>query len=52
MYKDYSFEYNGETITVDLSALKEKEFDSSSLKNKNEFSFTLPHSSNEITFSK
>jgi len=48
--KDYSFEYNGETITVDLSALKEKEFDSSSLKNKNEFSFTLPHSGNEITF--
>ena len=48
--KDYSFDYNGETITVDLSALKEKEFNSSSLKNKNEFSFTLPHSGNEITF--
>jgi hypothetical protein len=48
--KDYSFEYNGETITVDLSALKEKEFDTSTIKNKNEFSFTLPHSGNEVTF--
>jgi hypothetical protein len=48
--KDYSFDFNGETITVDLSELKEKEFDSSLIQNKNEFSFKLPHSGNEITF--
>jgi len=48
--KDYSFEFNGETVTVDLSLLKEKEFDTSLIQSKNEFSFTLPHSGNEITF--
>ena len=48
--KDYSFEFNGESITVDLSLLKEKEFDGSLTQSKNEFSFTLPHSGNEITF--
>jgi hypothetical protein len=48
--KDYSFEFNGENITVDLSSLKEKDFDPSLIQNKNEFSFTLPHSGNEITY--
>jgi hypothetical protein len=48
--KDYSFEFNGEQVTVDLSTLKEKEFDPSVINSKNEFSFTLPHSGNNITF--
>lgn len=56
--KDYEFNYkdpnSGEIIkaTVDLSTLKDKELDFiiSNAKGKNEFSFTLPHSKNEITF--
>lgn len=47
--KDYSFEYNGEEHTVDLSTIDNKPFD---LKNKgiNEFDFTLPSTSVNITY--
>jgi hypothetical protein len=48
--KDYTFEFNGETVTVDLSLLKEKESTLAIVSNKNEFPFTLPHSGNDITF--
>lgn len=55
--KDYSFSYidsNGENAqgNVDLSELEDKVLDPSDLKEPgvNEFSFTLPHSENEITF--
>ena len=48
--KDYTFEFNGETVTVDLSLLKEKESTLAIVNNKNEFPFTLPHSGNNITF--
>ena len=48
--KDYTFEFNGETVTVDLSLLKEKESTLAIVGNKNEFPFTLPHSGNNITF--
>lgn len=54
--KDYTFEYinpatgEKETVTSDLQTLKYKELDWSKFANKNEFSFTLPHSKNEVTF--
>ena len=56
--KDYSFRYNfpssdiEETVTVDLSSLKEKEFDISLVKEsrKNEFTFEFPTTGNIITF--
>jgi hypothetical protein len=54
--KDYSFKYtnpNGQEAetTVDLSKLEDKVVDESLFKRgSNEFSFTLPHSSNNITF--
>jgi hypothetical protein len=56
--KDYSFRYNfpssdvEETVTVDLSSLKEKEFDISLVKEsrKNEFTFEFPTTGNVITF--
>lgn len=55
--KDYSFKYidnNGLDAegNVDLSELEDKYLDPSHLSNEgiNEFSFTLPHSGNEITF--
>jgi hypothetical protein len=48
---EYTFEYNGETHTVDLTQvenkpLKEELFSS----NVNEFVFVLPHSKNTVTF--
>ena len=46
--KEYNFTLKGEEITVDLSILENKEFDIAS--GTNEFSFTLPHSGNEITY--
>jgi len=52
----YSFEYFDnesevkETITVDLQTLKNKPVNYSLFKNKNEFSFKLPHSKNTVTF--
>ena len=56
--KDYSFRYTfsssdaEETVTVDLSSLKEKEFDVSLIKEnrKNEFTFEFPSTGNVITF--
>lgn len=46
--KDYKFTLKGEEHTVDLSTLENKEFDITP--GTNEFSFTLPHSGNEITY--
>ena len=49
--KDYEVEYKGEKITVDLSALENKETDYSLLEGrKNEFAFKLPHTDNTLTF--
>ena len=49
--KDYEIEYKGETITVDLSALENKELDESKYtQGSNEFTFQLPHTSNVVTF--
>ena len=50
--KDYTFTYDGETVTVDLSELEQRFINEEVLieKNTNQFSFTLPHSKIEITF--
>jgi hypothetical protein len=56
--KDYSFKYTfpssdtEEIVNVDLSSLKEKEFDVSLIKEprKNEFTFEFPTTGNVITF--
>jgi hypothetical protein len=54
--KDYTFKYRNqntgedEEITTDLQNLKYKEVDWSKFENKNEFSFVLPYSKNELTF--
>jgi hypothetical protein len=49
--KDYTFDYNGETHTVDLSTLENKPLHPEVESRKvNEFEFTLPHSSNRVTF--
>jgi hypothetical protein len=54
--KDYSFTYKNpnteeeEKVDIDLQDLKYKELDWSKFANKNEFSFTLPYSKNEVTF--
>ena len=49
--KEYVVEFEGEEVNVDLTSLKDKEFDISKFeKGKNEFSFTLPNSKREITF--
>ena len=48
---EYSFEYRGEDITVDLNEVKDKPLDESLvIEGKNEFSFTLPISKKDITF--
>ena len=48
---DYTFEYNGESHTVDLSQLENKELSEEISKaNTNEFTFTLPKSKNTVTF--
>ena len=48
---EYSFEYNGETQTIDLSSLENKPLKEELYKNRlNEFEFTLPHSKNSVTF--
>ena len=48
---NYTFEYDGESQTVDLSTLNNKEFDESLItKGVNEFHFTLPYSETKITF--
>jgi hypothetical protein len=54
--KDYKITYNNpgtgeeEPYVIDLTEIKEKNIDYSSLNNKNEFSFTLPSSGDEIVF--
>jgi hypothetical protein len=49
--KDYTFEYLGETHTVDLSLLENKPLNEDLFTTRsNDFSFTLPHSENTITF--
>jgi hypothetical protein len=54
--KDYNFKYmnkNGQEVEtiIDLSKLEDKSVDESLFKRgSNEFSFTLPHSNNNITF--
>jgi hypothetical protein len=49
--KDYEFEYDGIKQSVDLSKLEDKEIDKSLFKRgANEFSYTLPHSGNNVTF--
>ena len=48
---DYSFEYNGEPQTVDLSLIENKPLKEELFSNNvNEFTFTLPKSKNTITF--
>jgi hypothetical protein len=49
--KDYSFDYNGESHTVDLSTLENKPLHLELEKcTNNEFAFELPHSGNRVTF--
>jgi|TARA_R110000751_G_C13770730_1_gene480097 hypothetical protein len=49
--KDYAFTYEGVEETVDLTEVNNSEIDDDLFKSgKNEFSFTFPHSGNEITF--
>jgi hypothetical protein len=49
--KDYSFNYAGEEITIDLSLVENKSFDETQItKGINEFSYVLPHSNNKITY--
>jgi hypothetical protein len=49
--KDYSFNYNGEEIEVDLSQLSTVEPDENLItKGINSFEFTFPHSGTKITF--
>ena len=50
--KDYTFKYNDEEITVDLSELNQRFINEDELleKNINQFTFTLPHSEIPITF--
>ena len=48
---DYTFEYRGEKITIDLNNIEDKPLDESLvIEGKNEFTFTLPTSKKEITF--
>jgi len=48
--KDYTFTYNGKEHTVDLSKIEDKEIDENLYLSGNNFSFTLPHSGNVITY--
>lgn len=49
--KDYTFSFEGNQTTVDLSLIENKYFDESSVtKGINEFSFTLPHSNVSLTY--
>tara|TARA_B100002019_G_scaffold277558_1_gene277495 strand:+ start:310 stop:1056 length:747 start_codon:yes stop_codon:yes gene_type:complete len=48
---DYTFEYRGQKIDVNLSNIEDKPIDESLVSDgKNEFEFTLPTSKKEITF--
>ena len=49
--QDYTFEYEGKEIQVDLTDVNDKSFDESLVSNgKNEFFFTLPISKKQISF--
>jgi len=49
--KDYEFNYDGYPQNVDLSTMENKELDESLYtRGQNEFTFTLPHTSNVVTF--
>jgi hypothetical protein len=49
--KDYSFTYNGQDYTIDLSALENKPFDEEKIKKGvNEFAYTLPTSGVQLTY--
>jgi len=49
--KDYQVEIQGKQTTVDLSELENKKVDLTEIKRgENEFSFTLPHTDNAVTF--
>ena len=48
--KDYEFTYRGESHTVDLASLENREIDESLFDNKNEFEFILPSSGTSVTF--
>jgi hypothetical protein len=49
--KDYQIEHKGEPVTVDLSALENKEINEADYtKGKNEFTFQLPNTDNVVTF--
>ena len=50
--KDYEFTYGGETLSVDLTTLEDKNFNSKNLLEEgvNEFEFSLPSSKTTITF--
>ena len=49
--KDYSFQYRGQEVTVDLTTIQDKPFDESlTTQGINEFKFTLPKSGTNLTF--
>jgi hypothetical protein len=49
--KDYEFTYAGEKVVVDLTAIQNKQFDESLIKDgKNEFDYELPSTGTKITF--
>lgn len=49
--QDYTFNYEGEEVTVDLSDLSSVELDEDKMeKGVNSFEYTLPHSGTKITF--
>jgi hypothetical protein len=48
--KDYEFDYKGERVTVDLSALDNKPFDEAVSQGQNEFTFTLPQSGATLSY--
>jgi hypothetical protein len=49
--KDYTINYKGEEINIDLSGLDNKEFDTTGLtEGVNEFPYILPNSNTSITF--
>ena len=49
--KDYQINYGDSSYNIDLSELKEKEVDNSVFKDrKNNFTFKLPHTGNEVSF--
>jgi len=48
--KNYSFTYNGQEETIDLTQLGDKEVDTSLFSPQNQFDFELPNSGNRLTF--